>query len=253
MTPGDCAYQSTYRRSQVAIPCLFAVIAIFAAGTTAIVRFVDGRDLETAFFSLGGVTVLLLGAILLTTFRVHRWTVQQREVDIHERPRVPLMGLSRRTIVPFSDIAALRHVESGLDYLIEMTARDGRRFRLSQAMKGGSRDFAQRDPDADLSAFVASIRVAAERAGHVLPETSEGLSFWNSAGGLAFLILMFATSLLISGLVAWALWLGMTIGPRPRGGEALAILLLLPLGAGYLLFKSWKRRVAVRASAATHR
>jgi hypothetical protein len=250
---GHTAYQSTYRRSQVAIPSLFAVIAIFVAGMTATVRFVDGHNFETAIFSLFGVTVLLLVAILVTTFRIHRWTVQQGGVEIHQRPKVPLTGLSRKIMVPFPDIAAFRHVESGFEHLIEITTRDGRRFRLSQAMTGGRRNFACPDPDANLSGFALSIRAAAERAGHVLPSISEGLSFWNSAVGLAFLTIMLVISLLISGAVAWALWDGMTISPRPRGGETIAIFLLLPVGAGYLLLKSWKRRAAVRASLAAHR
>jgi len=75
----------------------------------AIVRFADGRNFETVIFSLFGVAVLLLGAILVTTFRVHRWTVQRRGVEIHQRPEVPLTGLSHKAMVPFPDIAALRH------------------------------------------------------------------------------------------------------------------------------------------------
>jgi hypothetical protein len=50
--------------------------------------------------------------------------------------------------------------------------------------------------------------------------------------------------------VAWALLAGMTTSPRPRGGEAMAILLLLPVGAGWLLLKSFRRRAAVLAAMA---
>jgi hypothetical protein len=245
---GHIEYQSTYRRSEVAMPCLLAVIVILVAGVIAIVRLVDGRNVEMAILCLVGVAVLLLGAVLVTAFRVHRWTVRQRGVEIHQRPKLRLMGLSSKTVVPFPDIAALRHVESGFESLIEITTRNGRRFRLSQAMTGGPRDFARPDPDTDLNTFALSIRAAAERAGHVLPSISEGLSFWNSAIGLAFLTIMFLISLPLAGIVAWALWDGMTVSPRPRGGEAIAIMLLLPVGAGYLLLKSLKRRAAVRAS-----
>jgi hypothetical protein len=45
-------YQSTYRRSEVAIPALLAVVAIFGAATVAMVKYVDGRHVETAVFSL---------------------------------------------------------------------------------------------------------------------------------------------------------------------------------------------------------
>jgi hypothetical protein len=246
-------YQSSYRRTALAIPCLLAVAVIFVAGAIAIRRFVDGRDLARALFIETGVTALLLGVILAASFRVHRWTIRQQGVEIRERPRIPLTGLSRRTLVPFPEIAALRNVESGFERLIEITTRDGRRFRLSQAMTGGPRDFARPDPAAELGAFALSIRAAAEKAGHALPSASEGLGFWNTAVGLAFLTTLFVISVLIAGVVAWALWSGMTTSPRPRGGEAIAILLLLPVGAGYLLLKSWRRRAAVRASPATPR
>jgi hypothetical protein len=156
-------------------------------------------------------------------------------------------------MVAFPEIAALHNIESGLERLIEITTRDGRRFRLSQAMTEGPRGVGRPDPAADLNAFALSIRAAAERAGYTLPSASEGLSFWNSAFGLALLTIMFLISVLISGVVAWALWSGITISPRPRGGEAIAILLLLPVGAGYLLLKSWRRRAAVHASLAAPR
>lgn len=246
-------YQSTYRRSALAIPCLLVVAAIFVAGMIAILRFVDSRNFETALFIEAGMTVLSLGVIMAATFRVHRWTIQQHGVEIRQRPRIPLTGLSRLTIVAFPEIAALRNVESGFERLIEITTRDGQRFRLSQAMTEGPRGFGRPDPAADLNAFALSIRAAAERAGYALPSASEGLSFWNSAFGLAFLTIMFMISILISGVVAWSLWDGMTISPRPRGGEAIAILLLLPVGAGYLLLKSWRRRAAVHASLAAPR
>jgi hypothetical protein len=230
-----------------------AAAAIFVAGVMAILRFVDGRDFEMALFVEAGMMVLLLGMIMAATFRVHRWTVQQHGVEIRQRPRIPLTGLSRRTMVAFPEIAALRNVESGVEHLIEITTHDGQRFRLSQAMTEGPRGFGRPDPAADLNAFALSIRAAAETAGYTLPSASEGLSFWNSAFGLAFLTIMFMISVLISGVVAWTLWNGMTISPRPRGGEAIAILLLLPVGAGYLLLESWRRRAAVHTSLAAPR
>ncbi|WP_439572857.1 hypothetical protein [Phreatobacter sp.] len=258
MTPAPfrddtCVYESTYRRSEVAVPALFGVVALVAAAAVAVVRLVEDRHLETAVIALAITTVLLLGLVLVTAFRVHRWTVGPGGVEIHQRPRVPLTGLSRRICVPFPDIAAFRNVENGLDRLIEITTRAGQRFRLSQAMTGGPSDLARPDPGADLGAFAVAIRTAAERAGHGLPATAEGMSFWNGPIGLAFLAAMLAVSLVISGGVAFALWQGMTTGPRPRSGEAIAILLLLPVGAGYLLLRSLRRRAAVRASQARKR
>jgi hypothetical protein len=186
----------------------------------------------------------------MTTFRVHRWTLLPGGVEISQRPKVPFTGLSRKTVVPFREIAALRNVESGMDRLIEIATRDGRRFRLSQAMTASATGIGRPDTEANLWAFAASIRDAAERSGTPLPALSEGLSFWNSATGLTLLVIMFVITLVISAAVAWALWDGMTLDTRARGGQAIAILLLLPIGAGWLLIKSLRRRAAVRA--ATH-
>lgn len=245
---GELSYQSTYRRSEVAVPALFAVLALAVGGGAAVIIFVDGRNLETAIMALALATVLLLLAVLLTAFRVHRWTVRSHGIEILQRPRVPLTGLARRATVAFPDIVAFRRVEHGLDRLIEITTRNGRRFRLSQAMTGAAHELARPDPAADLDAFAASVHMAARRAGHALPAMTEGPGFWNSVAGLALLLVMFAVSLVLSGGVAWSLREGMAISHRPRGGEAIAILLLLPFGAGYLLLKSWRRRAGLRAS-----
>lgn len=243
-------YQSTYRRSEFAIPGLLVIVAIFIAGAILIVKYGNRNNFETEVFSLTGFVVVAFGLLFATAFRVHRWTILQDGVAISERPKLRFFGLSRNTTVPFTDIAALRNIESGFDRLIEIATRDGRRFRLGQAYVGTASEMGRPDPNANLHDFATAIRAAAERAGTKLPSTSEGLSFWNSAPGLTLLILMFAISLAISGTVGWALLGGMTTSPRPRGGEAIAILLLLPVGAGWLLLKSYRRRAAVLAAMA---
>jgi hypothetical protein len=58
---------------------------------------------------------------------------------------------------------------------------------------------------------------------------------------------MFAISLAIAIAVAFALWDGLR-STQSRQGEMAAILLLLPFGAGYLLWKSIRRRRAVLAT-----
>ena len=94
---------------------------------------------------------------------------------------------------------------------------------------------------------------AAARAGHRLPEMAEGLSFWNAAPGLFLLAVMMAASLLLSAAVAWAFVEGLTLDPGTRGTESAAIVLLLPVGVGYLLRKCWRRRQAVLAALAASR
>lgn len=243
---GRTDYQATYRRTERALPLLLAVMAIMAGGVAVIILYVDGRNLETMVFSLAGITVVSLFAVLANTFRVHRWTVEPEGVHVHERPKVPLTGLPRRVVIAFPAIAALRRIESGFDYLIEIVTRDGKRYRMPQAMVANPSGLPSADPEANLDVFAASIRAAAERAGCRLPAATEGLSFWNSVAGLVLLLIMFVLSLAIAGAVAWALWDGLRT-TQSRQGQVAAILLLLPFGAGYLLLKSIRRRRAVLA------
>jgi len=100
---------------------------------------------------------------------------------------------------------------------------------------------------ASVEALVAALREAVERAGHVLPTMQEGLSFWNTPGGLAAQILLLATSVAIGGGAVWSFWV--TPLARDRTGYVMAILLLLPAGAGYLLYRSIMRRRAVLVAA----
>jgi hypothetical protein len=127
-------YQATYRQSERALPVLLGIVAVMVGGIVVIINYADGRNLQTMIFSLIGFAVFSMLIVLLTTFWFHRWTLQPDGIQIHERPKVPLMGLSRRAVIPFPAIAALRRVESGFDYIIEIVTRDGRRYRMPQAM-----------------------------------------------------------------------------------------------------------------------
>ena len=59
---------------------------------------------------------------------------------------------------------------------------------------------------------------------------------------------MLLVSLPIVAATAFALFDGGIKPGQPRGGQAIAIFLLLPVGAGYLMVKSLRRRRAVLAS-----
>jgi hypothetical protein len=127
--------------------------------------------------------------------------------------------------------------------LIEIATRSGRIYRLPQSLPSRKR-LSIPPRTADFDRFAEAIRSAAKEAGHALPEISEGLSFWNTLTGLILLAAMFALSLLLAGVTLWALWNGFTTH-QTRGGEMMAIVLLLPFGAGYLVLRSLRRRRAV--------
>jgi hypothetical protein len=225
-------YQATCRRSELAIPGLLAVLILFGIGLWWIVTRVEGRNLEAAILSLGAGTVLALGLILLTVLRVHRWTLEPAGIRIEERPRVPLMGWRRRAFVPFAAIAGMRRIESGFERLIEIATHGGRFHRLPQIVPAG----------ASLESFAAAIDEAARRAGRALPAIGEGLSFWNTAPGIAVILVLLAISCVLAGATAFALWDGLTTATPGRTGYAAAIVLLLPVGCLWLLRKSLARR-----------
>ena len=208
--------------------------------------YVSFRDGAAAGFDAAmwvmGITLAWILFIFANCYRVHCWTILADGVRIQERPKVPLTGLPRRAVVPFDQIAGLYHVESGLDHVVDLITRGGRRFRLSQAMVAGPSGVGRPDPDRYLGQFVAAILEAARAAGVPLAEPRQGLSFWNSWPGLAVQFLMFAMALAIALLTAWVVVDGGISTVGGRTGYAAAIAVLLPFGAGYLLMKSFRRR-----------
>lgn len=242
-------YEATYRRSELALPLLVGIAIMGGLALAAVIAWRPAdRGFESLVLSAAGILVVALLSVFLVLFRRHRWTLQKDGIAIHERPKVPLTGIPHRAFVAWTDIIAFRDVESGFDYLIEIVTRQGRRYRMAQKMATRARDrFARVDTTARLGDFKAAIRDAAASAGTTLPATTQGMSFWNTIPGLAFIAFLFAASLVISGGVLWALFQGLTTR-QPRGGEAIAILLLLPVGAFILLRKMVCRRRAVLAS-----
>ncbi len=234
---GDITYKSTYRRTAMVLPTLAMLVVLLLLVLWLITETIrDGNDLMTAAMVSVGVFVLVVVLVAVAAFRIHAWTLEAGGIRIVERPKVPLFGRHRQAFVPFAQFNALRWLESGFDRVLEIATADGHRYQL---MKDS---LLQRDPGDRLEAFAAAIRSAALRDKHDLPAMSEGLSWWNSKTGIGFLGLVFVASCLLAGVVAWALWDGMTTSPGSRGPQAAAVALALPLGCGYLLRKSIARR-----------
>lgn len=238
-------YKATYRRTEVALPGLVGAVLFMGLGVYLSLQDEEmDRALKKALWVIG----ITVAAILLTfanSFRVHSWTILADGLRIHERPKLPLMGLSRHVTVPFDEIGGLHHVESGFDYVVDLITRGGRRFRLSQAMKPGESGIARTDPERSLNIFVAAIVETARSAGRPLANPREGLSFWNLWPGLALQLIMFAITLLLALAAGWALLDGGLPATRGRTGYGVAIAMALPFGAAYLLLKSLKRRQLV--------
>ena len=115
--------------------------------------------------------------------------------------------------------------------MIEIATRDGNAYRVMAYGEGVPA----------LQAFAAHIATAATTAGHRPLAMSEGMSFWNRPAGLAVLVVMLIFATLFAGATLLTFFVG-GLNVRARSGEALAIVILLPFGAAYLLYKSLTRR-----------
>jgi hypothetical protein len=191
----------------------------------------DGNtSLEIVLWTAGAVLVLIILAAA-SAYASHRWTIEATGIRVEEKPKVPFLGLSRTRTVAFTDIAALRHIESALDVVIEIATRDGKAYRL----------MAQSVAAQDLRSFAADLTAAAANAGRALPSMTEELSFWNRPEGLFMIVVMQVVTIAIAAATAWALFDG-GLNPTARVGEFAGIAIALPFGVAYLLYKSLTRR-----------
>jgi hypothetical protein len=233
------SYEALYQNKELGIAgLLLMVVAMLGVIALAIAFIEDGNDALPVI--LGAIGAMVVGVIVLLLFlpRVHRWTIEPNGVRIAERAKI--MGPWREGFVAFSDIAALRNLESGFDGVIELVTRDGRIWRLMRPRSPLVKSAAL-EALPDLPAFGAALSQAIVASGAKPVPLTEGLSFWNRGGGLAIIVGFLLFSIVIACLTLWALF-GGGLEYRARMGEAIAIFVALPFGVGYMLHKSLKRR-----------
>lgn len=241
MTP--LSHQGLYRNSPLMFGGLLASIALLIGGVAASIHIATtGDELLPLMFGTLGLFVLVFLVCLLMALRQHRWTIEAQAVVVEERPLVPLTGRRRERRVPFAEIAGLSSVQNATDDLLTLTTRAGERFVLPPGLAPGQGLI--RLPDqAGLGAFAGALQAAMTAAGSAAPPVADGLGFWNRPAGLGLLGIMFLASLALALVALWGMWEG--AATRHRGGEAVAILLMLPVGVAWMMRRSWKRRRAV--------
>jgi hypothetical protein len=233
------SYEALYQNKELGISGLLLLVVVMLGIIGLAVAFIeDGNDALPVI--LGAIGAMVVGTIVLLLFlpRVHRWTIEPTGVRIAERAKI--MGPRREGFVAFSDIAALRNLESGFDGVIELVTRDGKIWRLMRPRSPLVKSAAL-EALPDLQAFGATLSQAIAVSGATPVPMTEGLSFWNRGGGLAIIVGFLIFSIPLAGLTLWALFDG-GLEYRARMGEAIAIFVLLPFGVGYMLHKSLKRR-----------
>jgi len=235
------AFECTYRHVAFVLASLSILVVAMFAGIAAAIAFVgDGNTILTIILCLVGAIIVTVVAVMASAYAKHRWTIEPGGVRIEETPKVPFMGPTRRRLIAFADIAALRNVESGLDSVIEIATRDGNAYRV---MAHGAEVPA-------LQAFATQVAGAAASIGHTPLAMTEGLSFWNRPAGLVVIVVLLILTTALAAAALFALFDG-GLEIRARSGEFLAIAVLLPFGVAYLLYKSLTRRWRVLKLLAT--
>jgi hypothetical protein len=238
------SYTAGYRRSAFVVPATLLVVALFFALLAWAITNAVQRD-TLLFIVAGGAggTILFIIMAMLTGLRVHHWVLEDGGLRVEERPKVPLIGFANRAFAPWREMVALRRIESGFERQIEIEMRNGATYRMAPALVSGPDARGYATDHAGLDALAAAISTRLAAAGAATSRVQEGLSFWNRPPGLVILGVAFVASVAISGAAAIAFWSGADLyGAVLRGA---ALILVLPLGAGYLLFKSVKRRLRV--------
>lgn len=233
-------HQGLYRNAPLVAGGLLGAIALLIGGIAAAMQIATTGDERLRL--LFGAVVLTFAICMLTALRRHRWTIEPDAVLIEERPLVPLTGRRRKRRVPFGRIAALNNVQNAADDLLVLTTREGERFRLPPGQAQGE-GLIRRPDQEGLTGFASQLQAAMNAAGHAAPPMTDGLGFWNRPAGLALLGATLVLSLGLAGVTLWGLWEGATT--RHRGGEAAAILVMLPVGVGWMLRRAWQRRRSV--------
>jgi hypothetical protein len=237
------SHQGLYRNTPLVLGGLLASIALLVGGVAASMQVArTGDELLPLIFGALGMFVLVFVVCMLMALRRHRWTIEGHAVLIEERPLVPLTGRRRVRRVSFAEIAGLSSVQNAADDLLTLTTRDGARFMLPPSLSRGQG--LVRAPDqAGLDSFAGALQAAIAAAGGVAPPVTDGLGFWNRSTGLALLGITLRGSLVLAGVALWGMWEG--AAARHRGGEAVAILVMLPVGVAWMLRRAWRRRRTV--------
>jgi hypothetical protein len=244
--PGPPTHAAVFRNTALLLTGLLALLAALVGGIALVMQLASrGEDVMHGIFGVLGAFVLGFVAVLLASLRRHRWTLHPAAIELEERPLVPLTGRRRAASIPYAAIAGLFRVQNMREELLELLARDGRRFRIAPGLLPGEGPKGIRYPDqAGLAAFAEAMRGAAAAAGSALPPVADGLGFWNRGPGLAVLAIALLASLGLAGLALWGLFAG--AASSHRGGEMVGILVMLPVGLGWFLGRVWRRRRAVQ-------
>jgi uncharacterized membrane protein YqjE len=237
-------YRAIVQRLEKFFPLLLVAVIASGFGIRWSSSIASYHESNAAMMKVVAGLLLTVFWAFANTYRVHVWVLDPDGIQIRERPRVPLTGLRRRAVVTYEDILALQASGSGAKRSLRMTVRDGHQFIMDQAVsKHPQFRFLVADPDADILELEREIRDRAAQSGNLLPGTSQGLSYFQTIGGLTVAGILFLLALPVTVLTVWAVW----DGARPTSTnkttiDAALLFLILPVIFGWLFVKSLRGR-----------
>jgi hypothetical protein len=188
------------------------------------------------------LSIVAIVCVSFASVARHRWTLSDDALEIEETAKLNWLWPIRRATIPFTEIAAMRRVESGFDVMLELETTSGVRHRLMQGQARNKTGVLLPDKTG-LNKFGNTLRKAALAAG-VTPSFQDGLGFWNRPAGLLVLTVLLCGTLGLSGLILYGMISGTHV-PQGAAMQGLALVLLLPFGVAYALYRSLMQRSIV--------
>jgi hypothetical protein len=242
------SHSAIQRRPEVALMLMLAILGLWAA----VIFWIWAAgpiDLSLPVIALAmGLTLLGIVGMIATGVRRQTWTVAPEGLQIEDAPRPRWLGRTRRTTLSFGEIAGLARRQAGFVPQLQVTATDGRRFTLTRGNHTPTATGIGLPDVEGFEAFTAELDAALAGAEREV-SLAEVPGFLQTPVGLAVQVMLFAFALAIAAGTIWSVFASPPT-PRPRMGEILAVLVLLPVGAGWLLRTSLRRRRALRQQGA---
>jgi hypothetical protein len=238
--PPEIVYDCVYRNMPMAAVAFAVILASGFGSAWAALAYLPPRDAFLPVVEIAAATIGLIIAVWLASYWRHHWSADASAVRVRETHRYFGFWRGRERIIPFGQIAALRHVESGFDKILELETVSGERHHLTQALVKDATGISRADANG-FNAFANALRLRIAAAGVQDASFQDGLGFWNKAFGLALLGLALALSTALSGLILVGVLSGVHM-PNGAAMQGLGLVALLPIGAATALYRSWARR-----------